>query len=490
MLHVRPLSALAATCRAMHVVGRIATAAFVVAVALNASAGDAASPVQAEGDEPFARMQMVIKRIVIHDDQDWGKGDFALTARVWEIVDGCPVDVHPDVPDYYPGCTRILAEGTFESSVTDGTVLTPDRLIPSSGDVIGDPSISAAFGIPLFADRRYGWSIAAVEKDPALDDGMGHLGGRLLEENGWGPLGRTISERGTVGWSSFFPPGFGSKPAYYSVEYEFRLVPLPDLRPVGINVLDLPGSTDKLVCMAVQNVGALEAGAFEATLYVDGVAPPNGKALAGRLDAPGSGDLCVETALPDSGEHRLAAVVDEPHGIFEQNEANNRFEQPYVATRVGPSDGPIGAATGPGVTTGRDPGSSQPPSPPRPEPSPPPSQADLTVRAIRIRGEAPDGEDDCEDGGNGVTVVINNGGAAGTGSFVVRLMVDDDQGGAEEKTVSGLDARQEREVRFDDVRLKEGRRTLTATVDAGKVVAESDEANNSRAVTASCEDRN
>ncbi len=67
-------------------------------------------------------------------------------------------------------------------------------------------------------------------------------------------------------------------------------------------------------------------------------------------------------------------------------------------------------------------------------------------------------------------------------------MVEDEQGGAEEKTVSGLDAKQEREVRFDDVRIKEGRRTLTATVDAGKAVAESDETNNARAVTAFCED--
>ena len=104
--------------------------------------------------------------------------------------------------------------------------------------------------------------------------------------------------------------------------------------------------------MAVQNAGVLDAGPFETVLHVDGVIPPNGRAQAGGLRSPGSGELCVETPLPASGEHRLTAAVDELRGTFEQDESHNRFEQPYVASRVAPSHGPgipiregIGGAT-------------------------------------------------------------------------------------------------------------------------------------------------
>jgi subtilase family serine protease len=105
-----------------------------------------------------------------------------------------------------------------------------------------------------------------------------------------------------------------------------------------------------------------------------------------------------------------------------------------------------------------------------------------------VNGRAPDGKDDCTDGKNDVTVVVKNAGAADAESFVVRLDVDDDQGGAEEKSVSGLDAGKEREVHFDDVGLKKGERKLAVTVDAKSSVAESDEGNNQRTVTARCTD--
>ena len=39
-------------------------------------------------------------------------------------------------------------------------------------------------------------------------------------------------------------------------------------------------------------------------------------------------------------------------------------------------------------------------------PSPSASQADLTVGAIKINGQVPDGKDDCKDGKNTVTVVV------------------------------------------------------------------------------------
>jgi subtilase family serine protease len=165
------------------------------------------------------------------------------------------------------------------------------------------------------------------------------------------------------------------------------------------------------------------------------------------LLAPGTDYLaCVETALPTSGQHVLAAVVDAPRAVTEFNEANNVYEQLYTA----------------------------------PAPTPSAAQADLTVSAIRVNGRAPDGKDDCKDGKNDVTVVVRNGGTADAGNFAVRLV--------EDKSVPGLDAGKEREVRFDDVRLKEGKYELSATADAKETVAESDESNNDLKVTARCGD--
>jgi subtilase family serine protease len=43
-------------------------------------------------------------------------------------------------------------------------------------------------------------------------------------------------------------------------------------------------------------------------------------------------------------------------------------------------------------------------------------------------------------------------------------------------------------VSFDDVRLRKGERTLTATADAKEQVAESGEGNNALSVTARCKD--
>src|SRR5215211_5841127 len=33
--------------------------------------------------EPLARFQLVIRRIIIHDDRDWGSGDISINVVVW-----------------------------------------------------------------------------------------------------------------------------------------------------------------------------------------------------------------------------------------------------------------------------------------------------------------------------------------------------------------------------------------------------------------------
>jgi subtilase family serine protease len=174
---------------------------------------------------------------------------------------------------------------------------------------------------------------------------------------------------------------------------------------------------------------------------------------------------CVLRSELPARQHHLSFTVDEGRQIAEMDESNNHYEWGIPAT---------------GAATGADVGDV-----PSPEPKPSGAQADLTVRAIRINGRAPDGKDDCKDGKNDVTVAVKNVGKGDAGSFAVRLAVDGDDVDA---AVDGLDAGQEREVRFDDLPLKRGERTLTAGADVEKTVAESKEDNNELEATARCKD--
>jgi hypothetical protein len=99
----------------------------------------------------------------------------------------------------------------------------------------------------------------------------------------------------------------------------------------------------------------------------------------------------------------------------------------------------------------------------------------------------PDGKNDCKDGRNTVAVVVKNAGTADAEKLTVRLVVDDAQGDALERSLRGLEAGQEQEIRFEDVRLKEGEHALVATV-AGKGKVGDSKENDELKVNARCTD--
>ena len=414
-----------------------------------------AAPARAQDPaEPAIRVHFDIDKVVVHSDKDWGTGEISISLRVWRVNEGCPANAT------WESCiTRLLKTKSLGFAADDGDTEIINVGYPSPGDEMAD-GVSSRYGIPLDAGQVYGWEIRGVEKDTFSDDRLGSLTGTMSEQNNWG-LG-TRFERGSGGSLEGATGACVDCPANFSVEYSIYPTRMPDLRPVNIKVEDLPATAKKRVCMAVQNIEAGEAGPIEVALRVDGVVPPDGRTTA---VGPTPGDfvwICVETALPASGQHRLAAVVDEPSAVTELREMNNVYEQAYQG--IGPAPAP--AAT--------------------PTPAPSAALPDLTVGAIKVNGRVSDGKDDCEDGKNGVAVVVKNAGAGDAGGFAVRLRVDGDQ--ADEASVPGLEAGKEREVRFDDVRLKEGERTLTAIADAKHAVAESKEGNNELYVTAKCKD--
>jgi hypothetical protein len=443
----------------------------------------AQEPIIRDHRDPYARVLLEIKRVTIHEDMDWGAGEISIGFRVYGRDESCPLTRMDE-------CGQLLIQGGApQFSASDGTVKQLDRVVPAYGDTINDGAISAAFGIPIRPSMRYGFDISGVEWDAAVDDKLGTLRAEFTDEAGQFRFG-THTERGIRGYVGVFD--FGLEPANFSVEYEIRRAPLPDLRVGSIKVHDLPGSASKLVCMGIQNVESGDAGPFEAVLKIDGVVPQGGKATAGRLASGTSGDLCVEAALPATGQHELSVVVDEADGVLEYNERNNSYSQAYVGAGVAAESAP---ATGQaGTTENRDPILVTMPAPaPVPAPGSPTSEqkpgeakADLTVSAIRVNGRVPDGKDDCKDGKNDLVVVVKNGGTTDAGAFAVRLAVDGTE--AADVAVAGLDAGQEDEVRIDDVRLKKGKRTLVATIDTKGAVAESKEDNNERTAAAECKD--
>ncbi len=421
---------------------------------LSALGPPAAAPVAAAPAGPAARLQLVVKQVEIHNDREGflsGEGDMTLFFRIWHCNEGIP----PPCSSSY-SAEPIVRRGIFFGAST-GDIVTLDREVPRFGDEILREDTSPELGIPIYAGQYYTLEFEIQEFDGGgetnYDEHLGYVEHVLdTGEHGLG-LGthtaRSVREDGVSAGD-------------YTITYEIRKTPLPDLRPVNIQVQELPGSGEKRVCMTVLNSEIGHAfGPFEVALRVDGRVPADGRYTVGLLAAGTSYLACVETAL-QPGPHLLAAVVDERGAVNEFNERNNVYEQPYTAASGSSSP----------MTT---PSQAQP-------------QADLTVSAIRVNGQAPDGKDDCKDGRNDVAVVVKNGGTGKAGSFAVRLVVDGDDDEAKEKLVADLEAGQEREVRFDDVRLKKGERKLAAIADAKGAVAESKEDDNELKVSARCKD--
>jgi hypothetical protein len=234
----------------------LALALMLSALGPAALVGVAAAPA-----EPVARLQVVVKEITVHKDHDplfAGSGEMSLAVQVWRCNDGAPppCSSQADPDKGHPGMLVDVADVLFSAETGDtvalGLVVPRDRAFPVFP---GEPDV-------VRISLRE-WD--GITSDP---DEMGHVYHYLdTEERGLG-LGthtaRSFKEE-QYQWGDF------------TVTYEIRRAPLPDLRPVNIKVHDLPGSARNRVCMAVQNVELGEAGPHEVALQVDGVVSPGGR---------------------------------------------------------------------------------------------------------------------------------------------------------------------------------------------------------------------
>jgi hypothetical protein len=418
-----------------------------------------------EDRDPVARIQLVLKGVHVLDDNDPGDGEM-----IFQTSFVCLAAPSPCLGNTSAGLD--FYEKRFDAGADETYIL--NQTLPRVNESLNPLSdASVQVGYPIYSGQRYEFRFSLDEHDLfSSDDRLGTVTVTLGQENGWGLGTHTVRSLK------------GNDPGDYEIEYEIRPTPLPDLQPTSIEVVHLAGSTDDVVCMAVVNRGALDAGPFQVALLLNSVSPPIGTVEGGGLPSGQLGKLCLHADLPKVGVHQLAAIVDAPRGIAEESEINNRLDYAYDPKAINAS-----RPTGPliGVSTDSGSGTNPPPMPtPTPTPSPSPSLPDLAVSAIRVNGQVPDGKHDCQDGKNDITVVIKNAGPANAGPFAVELAVGKTV--AANKSVSGLEAGKEREVHLDGVRLARGEHALAVTADSNEIVVESNEGNNTLVVTATCKD--
>jgi hypothetical protein len=398
---------------------------------------------------PDARLQIVINSVYIRDDQEFfGSGDMDIETYVcYESSTG--------------GCkssARVSWGELFGAGTGDTKVF--DRVVPVEGDEVSGGA-TTQFGIPVYADERY-----LLRASMREDHDMGAVTAHLTPENNW-ELGRHTVR-------SLHDDG---SPGDYDLTFEIRRTPLPDLRINGVR--EIVSNDGHFYCVQVENIGEMPS--YPAPLAVEADFRLVREVSLKELGVNEITEHCVIRSELPPGQVQLRFTIDEPQQIAEMDEDN----QPYVMTIPAlPTAGAPAASASPEPAAENLGAASQHRSAPgvgQAEPNT--EQADLTVRAIKVNGQAPDGKDACKPGKNTMTVVVKNAGKGDVDSFTVRLAVD---GGETDSTVDFVRAGEEREVEFDGVQLKAGQHTLKAVADPERTIDESKDDNNELKVAVTC----
>lgn len=436
-------------------------------------------------DDNVLRLMVKVNRIHIFDpgDPSYETGEPSYTVTMQRIADGCGGICHGDARQW-----------TFSyTGVNSGDVKDVNAYIPPYRPKNDQYFIQPEPGLDVYPDDGH-YILVKVngsESDPVFDDNLGSFEERLPANQNFG-MGVEHQTKSTNANDIVGCGIFGcDNPAGFQVDYEIVKAPLPDLVVSDIRVGNFADNGDDIVCATVNNQGPEPAAAFQHSngylvrFYVDGQIPRNGESVRAGPLAPGASDdasACFQTNIA-AGTHNFLATVDEDHLIPEMDESNNRRGTTAAIARRGPGGqilpiSPIGEGVLEPVT--------EPAANPTPTPTPSPARADLVPVEILVKGKTPSGENDCDPGKNDVTVQVKNQGGADAGRFAVALLVDDDLDDGGKESVPSLARGQQRQVRFDDVKLGKGRHTLMIQVDADGQIAESDETNNGLPVQVSC----
>ncbi len=453
-------------------------------------ASPAAPSARADDLDPPARVMLKINRIHIYDrgDPTYEKGEPNYYFKIQRTAPGCGGVCHGPY----------FEQTLYFSGVDGGDVKEVNQFIPAYRAQNAQFFQQPVEGLDLYPGMSVLIEVKGRDSDPFFVDNLGSFRETFDESENWGmgaehqSYSDNVNDKVGCGDGLF---GCPDSPGF-RVDYEIAPAPLPDLVVSEIRVGNFADNGDDIVCVTAANLGPEPAGAlspnsgtYALRFYVDGVTPPNGETRqVGPLRNLDTDEWCFQTTVA-AGQHSFAATVDEGREIPEMNELNN--SKGIVATIARRLPGGIPLPIGP---LGEGPGLVQTDPEPTPTPTatptrtPTPTQADLLPLNPRVKGKEPSGENDCDPGKNDVTVRVHNQGTANAGQFTVALLVDGDQEDGGQETVQSLGSGQQRDVRFDDVRLKKGTHQLTVKVDSESKVTESNEDNNQLDFSVTCRD--
>jgi hypothetical protein len=425
------------------VVVALALAGTVMPLAPAHIADAAEAPPRITSDDAFARIQVGIKSIYIRDDHDWiGGNDFTVFARFF----ACETQ-ETECSDSNPA--RMLAFYLWQTSGSSGDTVAQNRVLPFRGNgeseqvqIAAGYDASEIAGYPLYEGYHYYVEMLVRPHDQRTRDN-------------WARITLPVASNGEVDYGTKTVRGVGEDDpdhlSDYDVEFDVRKMEHPDLSAIAIQTYDLPGNPLKLVCATIVNVGPVDAGSFEVNFNLDGSIV--GSFLAGKLAAGESADACDESNLSAPGDHKLSAFVDQPRGIYEQNDRNNYVERPYTG----------------------------PPAQPKS------TIAELAVPSVVLKNKESNGQFDCDPGKkNDIAITVKNEGAKAAGPFVVRLTIDAGSGGVRDTSLPGLDGLKSQDVLLKDVTFPYGTHELIVFADATNKIPESDRTNNRKLVNVTC----
>jgi hypothetical protein len=426
------------------------TSAVVAQTALSALVGIGAPAAHAADTDPPARIMLKTHSIYVLDDSEWGTAELRYTVSIQRRSPACGGLCPNDRFEYTYSFDG--DKGTTKSF--DGAL---DQLVPTYRTQPPEIFVAPQAGLAMFPGDDLVVKWKGVEDDPGFDDYLGSVETAHTYVQRWGL--DTVHEK----WTNDILGQGGFK-----ATYEIVRAPLPDLTVPSIRVGNFADNGDDIVCVTVANQGPEPASAYTVRFYVDGSPPPNGViAEAGVLPGGGQRERCFQTTIA-AGQHQFTAAVDEDQKIPEMNEFNNRASQTAtIQLRAAPGTAPSTSS----ATTDSDTG------------------ADLVAASIQVKGTNAGASSSCKPGKSDVLVQIKNQGDADAAGFALSLLVGDDEDEVVKRSLTALAKGQQREVVFEDVKLKKGSHQLTVLVDVEDKVAESNESNNQLGQTVSCKDQ-
>jgi CARDB len=242
-------------------------------------------------------------------------------------------------------------------------------------------------------------------------------------------------------------------------------MPLPDL--AIRTVQQIHGDNGEwFYCPQVTNYGQRPSGGFALESRA-------GQTILRNIAMPAleigqtAGNCILRSEIPQ-GQTKLSFRIDGTRQIAEMDEHNNAYEW-TIPTLPAAVLAPDEAQSDPANSAG--------------------TQLAPTISAIRLNGKQPTGQSDCTIGKNDVTVTVRNGEAVPTDATVLRLRVDKNTDDAEEKSVASLDKGKSVDVSFEDIRLKKGAHTLTASFGAESETTEPKKDGNELSVSVTCKEQ-